>query len=235
MCFYPLNAGLLVHQQGPSYGFKRLPLTAFRRRSSQRGQRGTSAFPKPRLMPPPRPRSDFPAGGSRAAAGPRRDGAASPVRSAPRTLLVADLPPLSALRREKTAASLPGFISTPLASGSQGVIAAGRRGHSPGPERGAPSRAGHGAALGARCKPWPGGVSGGAAREPRGAAPSASAAASPRPSPITATATQPALPLPAGREEAGFKHKHRSAARWIIFALVWCLICTLGPPHSGGT
>lgn len=129
MCFYPLTAGILVHQQGPSYIFMRLPLTAFRRCASRRGQRGTSAFPKPRLMQPPGL-----AATPRAAEGPRRDSAASPVRSALRTLLVADFPPLSALRRERTAASLPAFASTPLAFGKQGDIATGRRGHSLGPE-----------------------------------------------------------------------------------------------------
>lgn len=198
------------------------------------------SLPKTTFDAAPPASQRFPAGGPRAAVGPRRDSAAPPVRSAPRSLLIADFPPLSALRREKTAASLPGFISTPLASGKQGDI--GETWPQPRARVRGSVRAGDRAPLRARCKPRPGGVSGQplpwglqGSPKPHGAAPSPSAAASPRPSPITGTATQPALPLPAGREEAGFKRKHRSAARWIIFALVWCLTSTLSPPHIGGT
>ncbi|XP_040459761.1 basic salivary proline-rich protein 1-like [Falco naumanni] len=192
--------------------------------ASPRGHRGTSATSNNTFdaaapqHPPATPRG----GPGRWAA---HSSAASPLRSAPRTRFAADFPPPSPLRREKTSPiPSPGSFRPHSPAASRGTSRRGDAATAPG--RGEGSSRGQGdrppprepagrrlqaaAAVGfARqpCSPKPD-------RRARGATPSPSPAASPSPAPIPATdtATQPALPLPAGREGAGFNNKHRSAA-----------------------
>lgn len=196
------------------------------------------------------PRSGAERGGrrSRRAA---HSGAASPLRSAPRTRLAADFPPASPLRREKTLTRPSSGSFRPRSPpASRGTSRRGDAASARAPGEG--SRRGRGGPRSAQGslqalpggpsrRPLPRGLHGSpAARRPAGgpaaATPSPSPAAPPRPAPIpaTATATLPALPLPAGRD-GGDLNTSIAPALALILARGWCLSSTLRPPHAGGT